>query len=129
MAINEKQKLMVDTYLSNGYNLAQAYKDVYGVDTKSTNLSYPYQMIKKPDVKAYLDKRRQEIYDSLQLDGKRVAAELAEMAFAPKGDEHYTAQIKIQALNTLSKNLGLQTQKVEAKDVIEVSIVEDNDED
>jgi len=51
------------------------------------------------------------------------------MAFAPKGDEHYTAQIKIQALNTLSKNLGLQTQKVEAKDVIEVSIVEDNDED
>jgi len=65
MAINEKQKLMVDTYLSNGYNLAQAYKDVYGVDTKSTNLSYPYQMIKKPDVKAYLDKRRQEIYDSL----------------------------------------------------------------
>jgi len=36
--------------------------------------------------------------------------------------------MKIQALNTLSKNLGLQTQKVESKDVIEVAIVgEDED--
>lgn len=127
MALNEKQKLLVDKYIANGYNLAKAYEEVYGVKT-NPSISYPYQMIKKPEVAAYLQKRRNEIYDSLQIDAKRIAVELADIAFAPKGDEHYTAQMKIQALNTLSKNLGLQTQKVESKDVIEVSIVEDKDE-
>lgn len=125
MALQEKQKLLVDKYIANGYNLIQAYREVYQKD----DTSYPYQIIKKPEVKAYLEKRRNEIYESLQIDAKRVASELAEIAFAPKGDEHYTAQAKNQALNTLSKILGLQTQKVESKDVIEVSIVEDNDED
>lgn len=127
MAINEKQKMMVDRYIANGYNLRKAYEEVYGnKDNKA--ISYPYQMIKLPEVQAYLQKRRNEIYESLQIDAIRVASELAEIAFAPKGDEHYTAQMKIQALNTLSKNLGLQTQKVESKDVIEVNVIGDNDE-
>lgn len=124
MALQEKQKMVVDKYIANGYNLRQAYEEVYGKkDNKA--ISYPYQMIKLPEVQEYLQKRRNEIYDSLQIDAKRIATELADIAFAPKGDEHYTAQMKIQALNTLSKNLGLQTQKVESKDVIEVAIVDD----
>lgn len=127
MALNEKQKMMVDKYISNGYNLRQAYQDVYGIKN-NRGISYPYQMIKLPEVQAYLQQRRSEIYDSLQIDAKRIATELADIAFAPKGDEHYTAQLKIQALNTLSKNLGLQTQKVENKDVIEVAIVADDNE-
>ena len=121
MALNEKQKAVVELYISNGYNLRKAYEDVYG-KKDNTNPAYPYQMIKLPDVQAYLQKRRKEIYDSLAIDAERIASELASIAFAPKGDEYYTAQAKIQALNTLSKNLGLQTQKVESKDVIEVSI-------
>lgn len=127
MALNEKQKLVVDKYISNGYDLKKAYLEVYG-DKNNKSISYPYQMIKLPEVQAYLQQRRNEIYDSLQIDAKRIATELADIAFAPKGDEHYTAQMKIQALNTLSKNLGLQTQKVESKDVIEVAIVTDEDE-
>lgn len=118
--------MVVDKYIANGYNLRQAYEEVYGVKSQK-GVSYPYQMIKLPEVQAYLQQRRNEIYESLQIDAKRVATELAEIAFAPKGDEYYTAQMKIQALNTLSKNLGLQSQKVESKDVIEVSIVS-NDE-
>ena len=127
MALNDKQKRLVDTYIANGYNLLKAYREVYGNECQS-NVSYPYQIIKKPEVKAYLEQRRNEIYDSLQIDAKRVATELANIAFAPKGDEHYTAQAKNQALNTLSKILGLQTQRTENKDVIEVSIVEENNE-
>ena len=119
--------MVVDKYISNGYNLKKAYEDVYGVkDNKA--ISYPYQMIKLPEVQAYLQQRRNEIYESLQIDAKRIATELADIAFAPKGDEYYTAQMKIQALNTLSKNLGLQTQKVESKDVIEVAIVADDED-
>lgn len=127
MALNEKQKKMVDEYIANGFHLKEAYMKVYGVSNRN-GISYPYQMIKLPEVQAYLQQRRNEIYDSLQIDAKRIATELAEIAFAPKGDEHYTAQMKIQALNTLSKNLGLQTQKVESKDVIEVAIVADDED-
>ena len=36
------------------------------------------------------------------------------MAFAAKGDADYSASIKIKALDLLQKQLGLQTQKVEA---------------
>lgn len=121
MGLNEKQKAVVELYISNGYNLRAAYEQIYG-KKDNKNPAYPYQMIKLPEVQAYLQQRRSEIYDSLAIDAKRIASELASIAFAPKGDEHYTAAVKVQALNTLSKNLGLQTQKVESKDVIEVTI-------
>jgi hypothetical protein len=29
MALQEKQKLLVDKYIANGYNLIQAYREVY----------------------------------------------------------------------------------------------------
>lgn len=121
MALNEKQKAVVELYISNGYNLRAAYEQIYG-KKDNKNPAYPYQMIKLPEVQAYLQQRRKEIYDSLAIDAERIAAELASVAFAPKGDEHYTATAKVQALNILSKNMGLQTQKVESKDVIEVTI-------
>jgi hypothetical protein len=35
---------------------------------------------------------------------------------------------KLKALELLSKNLSLQTQKVESKDIIEVSLVEDSND-
>lgn len=113
--------MMVERYIANGYNLREAYEATYG-EKKNPAISYPYQMIKKPAVQEYLQKRRKEIYDSLQIDAERIATELADVAFAPKGDEFYTAQAKIQALNILSKNLGLQTQKVETNQTIEVSL-------
>ena len=53
----------------------------------------------------------------------RVAQELATIAFCEKGDEVYTVNAKLKALELLSKNLGLQTQKTENKDIIEVSLV------
>ena len=125
--INDKQKRMIDLYVSNGYNLKKAYLEAYGIADRE-GISHPYQIIKRPEVKAYLEQRRSEIYESLQVDAMRITSELATMAFAPKGDKYYNAQIKLQALNTLSKNMGLQTQKVENKDVIEVNITSDQDE-
>ena len=45
------------------------------------------------------------------------------MAFAEKGDEDYTANIKLKALDLLQKQLGLQTQKVEADISTDINIV------
>jgi hypothetical protein len=52
----------------------------------------------------------------------RVAQELAMIAFAEKTDEIYNVNAKLKALDLLSKNLGLQIQKTESKEVIEVTL-------
>jgi hypothetical protein len=57
----------------------------------------------------------------------RVMTEIANLAFEEKDTNNVSA--KLRALELLSKNLGLQTQKLETKEVIEVSLVEDKDDD
>ena len=60
------------------------------------------------------------------IDANRWASEVADIAFANKGDEIYTSADKLKALQMLQKYLGLDVQKVEQKqEVIEVSLVED----
>jgi len=50
-------------------------------------------------------------------------SEIAEIAFAEKGDEIYTTANKVKALELLCKVLGLQVSKTENKDTIEVSLL------
>ena len=77
----------------------------------------------KPEIKEYIEKRRTEIYDSLNIDANRIAQEIADIAFADKGDEVYNTSSKLKALELLQKQFGLQNQKIEAKqEIIEVSL-------
>lgn len=119
--LNLKQKMFVEEYLCNGMNARQAYKTVYKTDKKKP--SYPYELIRKPEVAEYLEKRRQEIYQALQIDALRINSELAKMAFEPTTDDNKNTKIK--ALDLLSRNLSIQTQRTENKDIIEVQLVED----
>lgn len=125
--LTEKQRLFCDEYISNGYNALKAYRTIYG-EGKTERPSYPYTLLKQPQVKEYIQSRRGEIYDGLQIDAMRVISELATMAFADKKDEDYTPSIKLKALEQLSKNLGLQTQKIENSGVIEVTLEGDEEE-
>jgi hypothetical protein len=68
--------------------------------------------------------RKKEIYDSLGIDAMRVNGEIATIAFASVDEKNTTAN-KLKALELLSKNLSLQTQKVESKEVVEVCLIED----
>lgn len=122
MALTAKQKLFAETYLANGFNAFQAYSEAFGSDNKKP--SYPYTLLKKPEIAEYIEQRRQEIYDSLNIDARRVMSEIAEIAF-DKIDDKSLLSAKLKALELLSKNLSLQTQKTENKDVIEVQLLED----
>ena len=119
-----QQKQFCENYLANGYNAVQAYFDAYPSASKDNpKPSYPYRLLKNEEIKAYLDERRKEIYDSLNIDAERIAQELSEMAFAVKGDEVYSANIKLKALELLQKQFGLQNQKIESKqEIIEISL-------
>lgn len=122
--MTQKQKLFAETYLANGFNARDAYYTAFGVEKANKQPSYPYTLLKNSEVREYIEKRRQEIYDSLNIDAIRVMQEIADIAFAPTDDKNINSKLK--ALELLSKNLSLQTQKVESKDVIEVSLVEDD---
>ena len=120
--MTQKQKLFAENYLANGFNALAAYQSAFGEIGKKKP-SYPYTLLKSPEISAYIEERRQEIYDSLNIDATRVMQEIAEIAFEPKDEKNVNAKLK--ALELLSKNLSLQTVKTESKDVIEVTLVKD----
>lgn len=120
--MTEKQKLFAENYLANGFNAREAYYSAFG-ENSNKQPSYPYTLLKNKEIAAYVKKRREEIYESLNIDATRVMAEIAEIAFEPRNEKNITAKLK--ALELLSKNLSLQTVKTESKDVIEVTLVED----
>ena len=127
MAMTQPQINLCETYLSNGNNALDAYFAAFpNADKTNRRPSYPYTLLKKPEIKEYIEKRRGEIYDSLNIDANRIANEIASIAFAEKGDDIYTVNAKLKALELLQKQFGLQNQKIETKqEVIEVSLVGD----
>ena len=120
--MTKKQKLFCEVYLANGFNARDAYYQAFG-DNGNKQPSYPYTLLKKPEIKEYLEKRRQEIYESLNIDAVRVMSEIAKIAFLPNEEKFLSSKLK--ALDLLSKNLQLQAIKTENKDVIEISLVEE----
>lgn len=121
------QQRFADEYLANGYNAAAAYRVAYPNASDASAKAVAYRVLKYPDVKKYIDERRNLIYDSLAIDAAHIAEQLASIAFAEKGDEVYNVQAKIKALDLLQKQLGLQTknQNISADVVGQVTIVED----
>lgn len=124
--MTEKQKLFAENYLANGFNARDAYYSAFG-ENGNKQPSYPYTLLKNKEISGYIQKRREEIYDSLNIDATRVMQEIADIAFEPRNEKNVASKLK--ALELLSKNLSLQTQKIESKDIIEVSLVEDDNDD
>lgn len=124
--MTEKQRLFAEHYLANGFNARDAYYSAFG-ENGNKQPSYPYTLLKNKEISGYIQKRREEIYDSLNIDATRVMQEIADIAFEPRNEKNVASKLK--ALELLSKNLSLQTQKIESKDIIEVSLVEDDNDD
>lgn len=122
--MTRKQQMFCEEYLSNGYNALQAYYKAFGKSPGTYKPSYPYALLKNPEIKAYIQQRRDERFESLNIDAQRVMTELADIAFAEKGDEIYTTQYKLKGLEQLAKIMGLQITKIETTDVIDVQLVD-----
>lgn len=108
--LSNKQEFFIEEYLSNGFNIAEAYRKTYNTD-KSNNA---YRTFNQPAIKEEIAKRLKEKHDTMNITADRVMEELATIAFAAKGDKDYNATAKLKALDLLQKQLGLQTQKLEA---------------
>lgn len=108
--LTDKQELFIEEYLANGFNVAEAYRSAYGTE----RVNNAYRAFNAPAVKEEIQRRLKEKHETLNITADRVMEELASIAFAKKGDDIYNATAKLKALDLLQKQLGVQTQKVEA---------------
>lgn len=119
--LTDKERCFIDTYLTNGFRKNDAYLAVWNC-SESTAHNQSYKTFNRPEVQEYLIQRRNEIYNATAIDAQVIVSKLAEIAFAAKGDKDYNAQAQLKALDLLQKQLGLQTQKVEAEVSTDINI-------
>ena len=111
-------------YISNGYNATKAYAATHPEASATSCNTNGCKRARRENVSRYVEQLRKEAFDALHIDAYRVLEELAEIGFAPKGDEDYNTTCKIKALELLGKHLQLfEGKKEEATEqIIRVSI-------
>ena len=91
--MTEKQKLFAENYLANGFNAREAYYSAFG-ENGNKQPSYPYTLLKNKEISGYIQRRREEIYDSLNIDATRVMQEIADIAFEPRNEKNVASKLK-----------------------------------
>lgn len=121
--LTKKQKAFCEEYVANGGNATRAYFAVYDCASIDVAKRAYCKVYRKPEVKEYIKELQQEAFENACITAERVALKLADIAFAPKDDEDYPANAQLKALDLLQKQMGLQTQKVEAEVKQDINIV------
>lgn len=128
--LTDQEKLYADTYLSNGFVKADAYRVAYPTSTERSVSSNGYKIANKPHVKAYIQEKLQEQFGDTDEAAAQVLTKLGEIAFAPRGDDYYTSTAQLKALELIQKHYGFQTQNIKAdvKATLDVVINIEGDE-
>ena len=127
--ISVKHKFIVEYVLEHNCSRAEAYRQAFPTCGPQHAKHYAYKVFQRPEVQEYYQRRQKEVFDSMNINAERLALELASIALAEKDDEVYTASHKMKAIELLQKQLGLQTQKVEANIRNYVIDIEDDADD
>lgn len=107
--LNEKHRRFCEEYVKC-YNGAKAYQTVYGCSYNTAN-SNSTKLLREQKIKDYLTVLEKEIFEASRINYERIAQELAKMAFG----EDVKESTRLRAIDLLQKQLGLQTQKIDAK--------------
>ena len=111
------QQRFCEEYVKD-YNATQAYYRASEVCALSTAGRNGHLLLKKPEVKAEIEKIQKAIFEAQFVNYERIAGELSEIAFHSTNEKN-----RLQALSLLQKQLGLDkttitadiNQKVEIK--------------
>lgn len=104
------QRRFLQEYIKD-YNGARAYmRACPDVDYDSAKAT-AYVILKKPEAHAYLDQLEKEKFKELRINAEHIATELAKIAFM---DDEASKKDKMKAIELLQKQLGLQSQKIQA---------------
>ena len=125
--LNEKQRKFCELYVSNGYKQGEAYLEAYGLTDMDSARVSACRMLKNQKIREYITQLQKEAFEAQCINAERVATKLAEIAFAQKDDQYYTAPNQLKALDLLQKQLGLQNQKIEmSSQDININIIQEN---
>ena len=125
--LNEKQRKFCELYVSNGYKQGEAYLEAYGLTDMDSARAGACRILKNQKIREYITQLQKEAFEAQCINAERVATKLAEIAFAQKDDQYYTAPNQLKALDLLQKQLGLQNQKIEmSSQDININIVQEN---
>ena len=114
MALTKKEKAFCEEYVANGGNASRDYFAAYDTSSIENARKGYCKVFRKPEVKEYIAALQKEAFAAACISAERVALKLADIAFADKDDEIYSASSQLKALDLLQKQLGLQHQKIEA---------------
>lgn len=120
--LTKKEKAFCDYYVFDNESATQAYYKAYGGEY-STASATGFKMLRKPHIKEYIENLQREAWEAACVNAEKVGLKLAEIAFAAKGDTDYPANAQLKALDLIQKQLGLQTQKVEADVKTDINIM------
>ena len=125
--LNEKQRKFCELYVSNGYKQGEAYLEAYDLTDIDSARAGACRILKNQKIREYITQLQKEAFEAQCINAERVATKLAEIAFAQKDDQYYTAPNQLKALDLLQKQLGLQNQKIEmSSQDININIVQEN---
>ena len=125
--LNEKQRRFCELYVSNGYKQGEAYLEAYDLTDMDSARAGACRILKNQKIREYITQLQKEAFEAQCINAERVATKLAEIAFADKSDQYYTAPNQLKALDLLQKQLGLQNQKIEmSSQDININIVQEN---
>lgn len=124
--LKEQEKQFIMIYISNGFNATDAYDITHpNVNARESYSSNAYKYRKR--LQPFIEEKMRDKMEALDITAEHILVELAEMGFAPKGDENYCASVKLKALDLLQKQMGLQTKNtnVNAEVTGAVTIIDD----
>lgn len=119
------QRKFVEEYIKD-YNGTRSYKEVYNLASDDRIISSKAStLLKKPEIQEYLHRLQDEAVKAAGITASKILIKLDEIVNDPKASRGE----KMKAMDLLSKNLGLQTQKVETTAKIVVINIDDEDDD
>lgn len=119
--LTKKEKAFCECYALENISATQAYLKAYDSNYDCAK-SNGYLMLRKPHIKEYIEALQKEAWEAACVNAEKVGLKLAEIAFAAKGDEDYTATAQLKALDLLQKQLNLQHQNITAEVNTEINI-------
>ena len=122
--LTKKEKTFCELFVFENESATQAYLKAYDCEYTTAN-SQGCKMLRKPHIKEYIDTLQKEAFAAACINAERVALKLADIAFAAKDDEYYSASSQLKALDLLQKQLGLQHQHIEADVKTDINITID----
>ena len=112
--LNKKQKAFCEEYIKD-FNITQAYMRAYETTNPDTACICGIRLLKDVRIRLYIQELIRE-HVSNELTPDRILFELMDLAFNHDGSVPYN--IKLQALQHLSKLMGMEVTKVQLEQVI-----------